>query len=65
MTYRQLKKYAKIRFKLKHEGSDYLKEDLLQAENAKSLYHELGKKTIEVNEPPPIEEVEDSWKSIC
>ena len=33
-------------------------------ENAKKFYRELGKKSIEINEPPKIDEVESFWGNL-
>ena len=33
-------------------------------EDAKKFYQELGKKVIQVDEPPPLEEVVDFWSKI-
>ena len=43
---------------------NFFHQNKLYGENATKFYRELGKKTIEINEPPKIDEVESFWGNI-
>ena len=43
---------------------NFFHQSKLYRENAKKFYKELGKKSIEINEPSKIEEVESFWGNI-
>ena len=44
--------------------SKFYRQNKTFKEDTKRFYRELGKKSIEVNEPPKIQEVEDFWSKI-
>ena len=44
--------------------SNFFRQNKTFKEDAKKFYRELGKKKIDVNEPPTIEEVEEFWSKI-
>ena len=43
---------------------NFFHQNKLYRENTKKFYRELGKKSIEINEPPKIDEVESFWGNI-
>ena len=45
--------------------SNFFRQNRTFKEDAKNFYRELGKKKIDVNEPPTIEKIEEFWSKIC
>ena len=63
MLVQQLQAKAQ-RIKRFERRRNFFHQKKLYRENAKKFNRELGKKSVEINEPPKIDEVESSWGNI-
>ena len=62
LSFDRHKSFLAVRLILSYNNSN--NNNKLFKDNAKQFYRELGKKQIDVNDPPTLDEIEDFWSRI-